>query len=400
MQPPLPGQAPLFSLPTLNFMFGFMLFTQALLILMSSWAIKDFKGVRAAALATFAMSFSYLIIGLSHPSARGIIYPYIVQMLTICGYFLIHVAVCEFIEKPYTKWLIWGFAPLSGLAMTISVIFFPIMPPLKVIALVTGLVVFVTTAWILFTNNSTRYKFSAVLTSITLVIFSLTLLVHLVVSFFSIDVILPTGSDTEKFTTVALFIASYLWTGGFILMVSQRLQSDLRDHAMKDSLTQVHNRRAMDQLLELEMKRAEKEVQDFSIILCDIDQFKHVNDTYGHQIGDQVLQWFAATMKKNLRAQDVVARWGGEEFLILLPETALDEAAQIAERLRQSIASTSIELSGEPITVTFSAGVSSTLSNRDVRILCKTADEALYIAKQTRNRVIHEKQLTGTAPAF
>ncbi len=398
MPPNFPGPA-LFSLPTLNLMFGFMLFAQGILIFVSSWAIKDFKGVRAAALATFALSISYLIIGFSHRGEKAIIVPYIVQMLTICGYFLIHMGICKFIEKPCTKWLMLGFAPLSAVAMTFSVLFFPSMPPLKVISLVTGIVVFVYTAWLLFTNHSFRYKFSAVFTSVTLILFSITLLVHLVASFFSIDVILPTGSDTEKFTTVALFIASYLWTGGFILMVSQRLQSDLHDHAMKDSLTQVHNRRAMDQLLETEMKRTEKNVGNFSIILCDIDQFKHINDTYGHQIGDQVLQWFAATVQKNLRGQDVVARWGGEEFLILLPDTALDEAGQIAERLRKSIASKSIHISADPITVTFSAGVSSALFNRDVRILCKVADEALYVAKKTRNRVVNENQIPSAAAA-
>ncbi len=125
----------------------------------------------------------------------------------------------------------------------------------------------------------------------------------------------------------------------------------------------------------------------------DIDHFKHVNDTYGHDVGDQVLHWVAQTLQEALRVQDVISRWGGEEFLILLPETSLEEAVQIAERLRANIAASHMEGTTEVIHVTFSAGVSSASEQSDVDLLCKTADRALYVAKGSRNRVVSQAQL-------
>ena len=152
----------------------------------------------------------------------------------------------------------------------------------------------------------------------------------------------------------------------------------------------------MDRMLDYEMRRVLEEVKDFSIILIDIDHFKRINDTFGHDVGDRVLQWFAATLQNNLRTQDVIARWGGEEFLILLPVTPLDEATQIAERLREMVASSNVDIPGELISVTFSAGISSSAKNRDVKDLCKVADQALYIAKETRNRVVTQNMVPDT----
>jgi diguanylate cyclase (GGDEF)-like protein len=206
-------------------------------------------------------------------------------------------------------------------------------------------------------------------------------------------VIRPVGSSVEKLVKILFFIFSYLWTGSFIFMISQRLASQLHEMAMNDALTRVRNRRAMDKLLEFEMERVSNEVKDFSIILIDIDHFKKVNDTYGHQVGDEILQWFAATLQNNIRIQDFVARWGGEEFLILLPDTSLDESAQLAERLRSIVASSVTGVEDEEIMLTFSAGVSSSSTNRDVKELCKVADQALYLAKQTRNRITTQNEL-------
>jgi diguanylate cyclase (GGDEF)-like protein len=210
----------------------------------------------------------------------------------------------------------------------------------------------------------------------------------MVAGFFSIEEVLPGPSASDIISGLALFILSFIWTAGFILMVSQRLQSSLSEMAMNDSLTQLHNRRAMDRMLDSEMARVHQEMANFSIILMDIDRFKEINDSYGHDVGDRVLQWFASTLQKNLRLQDVVARWGGEEFLILLPDTPVDEAVRIADRLRVLIASEQVDLASEAIHVTFSAGIASSTLNRDVRHLCQVADQALYEAKQTRNRVI------------
>ncbi len=173
-------------------------------------------------------------------------------------------------------------------------------------------------------------------------------------------------------------------------MISQRLQSDLNDLAMNDALTRVRNRRAMQGMLDFEMRRVQTEVKDFSIILLDVDHFKRVNDTHGHDVGDLVLQWMAQTLQSLLRVQDIVARWGGEEFLILLPDTSLEEAVQTADRRRSKIEKTAVESSPVLLQITFSAGVANSRPNRNVDQICKVADQALYIAKQRRNRVISQ----------
>lgn len=200
----------------------------------------------------------------------------------------------------------------------------------------------------------------------------------------------PGPTISNRFDVLSLFVLSFLWTAGFILMINQRLQSDLNDLAMNDALTRVRNRRAMQLILDFEMRRVHQEVKEFSIIFLDVDHFKKVNDAFGHDVGDIALQWLASTLQKCVRIQDVVARWGGEEFLILLPDTDLEEAVEIAERLRNSVASALVEIPTGALTVTFSAGVSCSTSSQDVNELCKLADLALYKAKKTRNQVISQ----------
>jgi len=366
---------------------------QGILIGLSTRVIKSYKGVWAAAIATMALASSFLVIT-SVPPETGILKPYSSQFLFICGYALIYLAICRFTNKSFEKWILFGLIPLSLLALTIS-IFIPVeRPPLKFISVFAGFLLSGSSALTLWTSEHQRYKLSAYVTTVTLGTFSLVMLWQLIASFFSTDVLLPVGTSAEKYFNLSLFIVSYLWTGGFILMVSQRLQSDLNDLAMNDALTRIRNRRAMDQLLKFEMERVHNEVRDFSIILGDIDHFKRVNDTYGHDIGDKALQWFASTLQSNLRVQDVVARWGGEEFLILLPDTNLDVAEQIAERLREIVESSQVDVQDESIRITFSAGISSSTTNRDVKNLCKIADQALYVAKQTRNCVVTQDKIS------
>jgi len=382
----------LLIIPTINLMITITLFMQGMLIGLSTRVIRSYKGVWAAAIATMALAASFLVITIVPPEL-GIVKAYSSQFLFICGYALIYLAICRFTNKSFKKWILFGLVPLSLLALTISIIIPIEPPPLKFVSVFAGFLLSGSSALTLWTSEHQRYKLSAYLTTLTLGTFSLVMLWQLIASFFSADVLLPVGTSAEKYFNLSLFIVSYLWTGGFILMVSQRLQSDLNDLAMNDALTRVRNRRAMDKLLKFEMERVQKDVKDFSIILGDIDHFKRVNDTYGHDIGDKVLQWFASTLQGSLRVQDVVARWGGEEFLILLPDTNLDEAEQVAERLREIVESSRVDAPEETIRITFSAGIASSTTNRDVKNLCKVADQALYVAKQTRNCVITQDKI-------
>ncbi len=152
-----------------------------------------------------------------------------------------------------------------------------------------------------------------------------------------------------------------------------------------DDLTQAYNRAMFDKELEIAVKKALKEGAELSMILLDIDHFKHVNDKYGHMTGDEILIGVSDLVKSNIRTHDLFARWGGEEFVLLLPDTGLKGARKLAVNLRKRIAS---HIFPHDISLTCSFGVA-TVGGREDMCLFKKADEALYEAKlQGRNRVI------------
>ena len=163
----------------------------------------------------------------------------------------------------------------------------------------------------------------------------------------------------------------------------------LRDLALTDSLTQLANRRHFNMRLEEEFARARRYQQPLSIVMLDIDHFKQINDQYGHSAGDQALRILADSCRVTLRETDFLARTGGEEFIILMPNTMLEEAATSAERLRQHIATKSVPADTGIFQITVSLGITS-LNPEDSspEKLLKRVDEALYHAKGAgRNRV-------------
>lgn len=157
-----------------------------------------------------------------------------------------------------------------------------------------------------------------------------------------------------------------------------------------DHLTNLFNRRYLSEILEGEFFRARRNRENLSLVIIDIDFFKNVNDTYGHQNGDVVLASVAGLAQQQLRAYDSAARYGGEEFVLLLPGTSLHGGAMVAERLRQSVLEFSFPPPMQDLTLTISAGVATYPSPHidSVDSLFRQADEALYRAKQNgRNRV-------------
>ncbi len=163
--------------------------------------------------------------------------------------------------------------------------------------------------------------------------------------------------------------------------------------AVIDEVTGLYNRRAMNKLLADELDRARRYGRPLSLILVDIDHFKVVNDTHGHQVGDEVLRWLADLLKNTLRSTDRVARYGGEEFALILPETTCNDAFNVAEGLRQAVAATPFT-SEQPnsvsvsIELTISLGVADTSDlEQSTGALVQGADQALYTAKRSgRNR--------------
>ncbi len=165
--------------------------------------------------------------------------------------------------------------------------------------------------------------------------------------------------------------------------------------AITDSLTGLYNRGHFFELAEHELQSARRYQHPLSAMMLDIDRFKLVNDTYGHAGGDQVLQAIAECCRQVMRKVDVLGRLGGEEFAIIMPETDLAAACQVAERLRQSIAEKTFDTEAGPVRVTVSIGVS-TLDDRYSKpeALVAGADQALYVAKRNgRNRVCSDGKL-------
>jgi diguanylate cyclase (GGDEF)-like protein len=172
---------------------------------------------------------------------------------------------------------------------------------------------------------------------------------------------------------------------GFILMVSQRLRNDLMELATIDVLTRIPNRRATQLFLEKELSRAQRNEGEFFVLLIDIDDFKQVNDRWGHSVGDHVLTRTAEVFQSMLRKQDWVGRWGGEEFLVIVPGPCDGDA--LAERIRCKVAASKYRQAGETFHITVSIGVACANQTNTVDEILKKADDALYLAKKTKNAV-------------
>ena len=191
--------------------------------------------------------------------------------------------------------------------------------------------------------------------------------------------------------------------GLYLVLQDISLQKEIQALSERDALTGTYNRMKFDQLLQAAISAEERYGQHFSLILCDIDHFKRINDNHGHLVGDSVLKQFTALLQTQTRSSDQLARWGGEEFVVLLPMTTTQKAVAAAEKLRQTIATTP----WPPIdTLSASFGVAFHAPNESADSLLDRADIALYQAKEAgRNRVclaepLHEPaQKPAQAPA-
>lgn len=197
---------------------------------------------------------------------------------------------------------------------------------------------------------------------------------------------------------IFLFGALFVWlTIGLSLQTAADLRRIdlLETENITDPLTRVYNRRYLDRRLEEEVARSKRYSLELSVLMLDIDHFKRVNDTYGHQAGDVTLSTLGGLVKNSLRDLDVVARYGGEEFLVICTNTAIDGAALVAERLRQLIESHQVEITdgtgtSQTIQISISIGAACLSASVDSKEkLVQAADQALYRAKEEgRNRVI------------
>ena len=187
---------------------------------------------------------------------------------------------------------------------------------------------------------------------------------------------------------------AFLTLGACLYLVYKKHNILLKEHLERDPLTGAYNRRSMQQKIQTELERSNRSATSLSVIMLDIDHFKKVNDTLGHVAGDLAIQHVAAIAQKQLRSYDVMFRYGGEEFLICLPDTISADALKIADRLRKQVAQSQIAQFPD-LNLTISIGIATTSDSFDNwQQLVQNADKALYQSKnQGRNQVWHYQEL-------
>ncbi len=196
-------------------------------------------------------------------------------------------------------------------------------------------------------------------------------------------------SDATFGLAVSLLMLTGIWGIRLLFDDLTRKSAELHALAITDALTGLANRREMLRCLQIELERSQRNRSPLTLLMFDIDHFKATNDTWGHAAGDTVLSAIADICLMKLRHIDIAGRWGGEEFLVLLPNTHQNEGIAIAERLRAAIGETSIQTERAKLTCTVSIGVASSEPISDIDALLARVDDALYRAKNTgRNRVV------------
>jgi diguanylate cyclase (GGDEF)-like protein/PAS domain S-box-containing protein len=172
------------------------------------------------------------------------------------------------------------------------------------------------------------------------------------------------------------------------ITAQRQVREDLLAQATHDPLTGVFNRRQLEEVLRKELERAARHARPLSVAMMDADHFKNINDTYGHQTGDEVLRAISDRCRKTLRSNDVFGRYGGEEFVVVFPETNIEEAGAVAERLRVAVAENPIQVGDNALGVTVSIGLAAYAPGQDIDKLFQRADSALYVAKQDGRNLV------------
>ncbi|MBI5531904.1 MAG: diguanylate cyclase [Deltaproteobacteria bacterium] len=202
------------------------------------------------------------------------------------------------------------------------------------------------------------------------------------------------GHDSAGLPIVSALVAqatTLVSSLGFLLLHRERQEQAMTELAMTDPLTGAFNRRTLFDLGNREIARALRDAADLSVVILDVDHFKRVNDEHGHAAGDEVLTRFVEIVRSCLRKSDLLTRYGGEEFCIVLPGAAAPAARSLAERIRVAIEQSDFQACGKPLRITTSAGVAGLdpTGDQGLSSVVQRADQALYVAKSSgRNRVV------------
>jgi len=376
----------LLDFKTMSLMVVISSFLYAITIAFFALQANQYKGIRLYMWGAICAAIGFFATTLYSLFPDSIIFRLVTGYFLISACYFYCLGIARFLNFDFDfRWLlgilILFFAVTSyGVIVNRTSIINPLLVPIY------GIVFYSTACYFLWQRRHARFA-----SSLYFVLFSIVLIILIFIARCYAIIVYQMVSSIENEPVnisflLAIFISGYLRNVGFIMMVSHRLYQDLRDAAEIDFLTNTYNRRATQQILIKQFNQFKRYNSVCSLILLDIDHFKTVNDNYGHETGDKVLQDVTEILKNQLRKTDTLGRWGGEEFLCVLPNTNQEKAIEVAEKLRNEIARNKIV----NITCTISLGVKMFDKNDNtVDEAIKHADDALYNAKHNgRNGVV------------
>lgn len=378
-----------FDVRTVALFVAMAFFVQATAIGAQAFLIKELKQYRGVGAALMANLFAAvgLMLRLFADRLPDFFITVLSNILLLSGSGLFYIALSQFTGFSYSKPFVIGVIA-AALSCLVYFTYWNDDIGMRIITFSLGSVALVLVLiYQLWRTRKTALRFSANLMLVSFIVHGIFLIVR------TISIVLDPPQNTLSLTPVQSatyllsFAASFFWSIGFILMVSQRLRNDLMEVATIDVLTRIPNRRATQDFLEKELSRAQRNQSEFSVLLIDIDDFKQVNDRWGHSVGDAVLAKTASLFQSLLRKQDWVGRWGGEEFLAILPGSPYCDPGSLAERLRCEVANLEYSQAAGSFHITVSIGVACANQTSTVDEILKKADDALYKAKITKNAV-------------
>ncbi len=346
--------------------------------------LRQYRGVRAALIANLCIAVG-IVLRLLIDRLPDFIAIILGNTLILTGAGLLSIALGQFTGQAYSK-----AAVIGAIAFVVPLLLYftywdnNIVMRVTIVSLGTAAFVFLL-VYQLWRTRNTSLRFSANLMLSSFFIYGIFLIGRTISIALNPPQDLYSNTPVQSATYLLVFAISFFWSSGFILMVSQRLRNDLMEVATIDVLTRIPNRLATQVFIEKELSRVQRNQSEFSVLLIDIDDFKQVNDRWGHSVGDEVLVKTASIFQSMIRKQDLVGRWGGEEFLIIVPGSC--DAGVLAERVRCEIAHSEYSHGAVSFGITVSIGITCANESDQIDQILKNADKALYRAKLTKNTV-------------
>ena len=380
----------LFDITTVFMFTTIIVLSISIATLIFSLARRENRPFLWAAGADFFFAASFVITGFDKvfPSTLGIPFSFVLSIVGMVGYYELYCQLIGLYPKSRRSLLM----SLIMLIIAGAVIIF-LHPSLLIRIVISDIILALISVFVIYLIISNAPKpLLAVYILISCPFVNIILIAITRIVFLLLEKILgPLTAVVHvyQFLDLSYFLSIIYISIASIFLISSKLHYTLLEYSQKDPLTKVYNRSAFSELFERELALAMRYNDPLNFLICDIDFFKKVNDTYGHLAGDAVIVHVVELLRTSIRVTDLLARYGGEEFAIVLPRTKNINALILAERLRKKVEKSSVEYEGNTISVTCSFGVSYLKDQSEAyEDIIKRADDALYQAKGNgRNRV-------------